>query len=224
MAKNFNHPKVVAAYDQHIRKLIPGYELIHLQIQAILKSRLAVDAKLLIVGCGTGYELSYLLDQFPSMTLVAIDPALEMLQQAQRNLSERADLSRVEFIYTDTQGLDAFTNHFDAVLSILVSHFIAEERKTNFFNDIAKVLKPNGLCITFDLLQIDNEADKIALQYLTESIGLPAIQSQAMLDRLEDDFHLITVDALKAIYHQAGFKKVETYTQILNFYGFIAIK
>ncbi len=30
MAKDFNHPVVVESYDEHIRKLIPGYELIHL--------------------------------------------------------------------------------------------------------------------------------------------------------------------------------------------------
>ena len=31
MAKDFNSPKVVEGYDAHIRKLIPGYEVIHLQ-------------------------------------------------------------------------------------------------------------------------------------------------------------------------------------------------
>ena len=37
MAKDFQSQTVVDGYDQHIRKLIPGYELVHLQIQAILK-------------------------------------------------------------------------------------------------------------------------------------------------------------------------------------------
>ncbi len=31
MAKDFNSPKVVEGYDVHIRKLIPGYEVIHQQ-------------------------------------------------------------------------------------------------------------------------------------------------------------------------------------------------
>ena len=38
MAKDFNSPKVVEGYDEHIRKLIPGYEVIHQQVDAILQS------------------------------------------------------------------------------------------------------------------------------------------------------------------------------------------
>ncbi len=56
MAKDFQSQTVVDGYDQHIRKLIPGYELVHLQIQAILKTHLPEHAHVLIVGCGTGYE------------------------------------------------------------------------------------------------------------------------------------------------------------------------
>ena len=36
MAKDFNSPQVVEGYDEHIRKLIPGYELTHQQVDAIL--------------------------------------------------------------------------------------------------------------------------------------------------------------------------------------------
>lgn len=54
MAKDFNSPKIVEEYDQHIRKLIPGYEIIHQQVDAILQSVLQPIAHILIVGCGTG--------------------------------------------------------------------------------------------------------------------------------------------------------------------------
>ena len=73
MAKNFHSEVVVASYDDHIRKLIPGYELVHQQIEAILSTELPENAHILIVGCGTGYELSYLLQQHPNWTFTAID-------------------------------------------------------------------------------------------------------------------------------------------------------
>lgn len=58
MAKDFNSSKVVNTYNEHIRKLIPGYELVHQQIQALLKAYIAGNqVHLLIIGCGTGYEL-----------------------------------------------------------------------------------------------------------------------------------------------------------------------
>ena len=66
MAKNFNSQHVVDGYDVHIRKLIPGYEVVHQQIQALLKTYVNEHAHVLIVGCGTGYELGYLLQLFPN--------------------------------------------------------------------------------------------------------------------------------------------------------------
>ena len=82
MAKDFNQPFVVDGYDAHIRKLIPGYELVHLQISALLKTYLPEQAHILVVGCGTGYELRYLTQQFPQWQFTAIDPAENMLHKA----------------------------------------------------------------------------------------------------------------------------------------------
>lgn len=50
MAKDFNSQKVVERYDQHIRCLIPGYELMHQQVDAILQASLRCDAHILVVG------------------------------------------------------------------------------------------------------------------------------------------------------------------------------
>ena len=59
MAKDFNSPQVVEGYDEHIRKLIPGYELTHQQVDAILSHHYGdqENVQILVVGCGTGYEI-----------------------------------------------------------------------------------------------------------------------------------------------------------------------
>lgn len=81
MAKDFNSQKVVELYDDHIRRLIPGYELMHQQVDAFLQSALSADAEILIVGCGTGYELEYLLKRHPTWTFTAVDPSLSMFRK-----------------------------------------------------------------------------------------------------------------------------------------------
>lgn len=58
MAKDFHSATVVAGYDSHIRKLIPGYELVHQHINAILSSHLPETAQVLVVGCGTAMSCS----------------------------------------------------------------------------------------------------------------------------------------------------------------------
>lgn len=224
MAKDFNNPQVVEGYDQHIRKLIPGYELIHLQVHALLKSHLLAQANILVVGCGTGYELQYLAEKFPEWTFTAIDPALEMLNKAQRHIEGLGLADRITFMHGDTSVLTAVQQQFDAALSILVSHFVAFEFKQQYFQDIAQALKENALCLSYDLMQIENDQQRLTLKLLAQATGLTEKQSQLMLDRLAQDFALIDVVQMQKIYQNAGFKSVQTFAQVINYYGFMAFK
>ncbi|OTG67633.1 class I SAM-dependent methyltransferase [Acinetobacter silvestris] len=224
MAKDFNNPQIVDGYDEHIRKLIPGYELIHLQVHALLKTYVSEQAHILVVGCGTGYELQYLADQFPYWTFTAIDPAVVMLEKAKSHIEDLGLEQRITFIHGDTSILNSLDQPFDAALSILVSHFVPFEYKQQYFQDIAQSLNKNAICLSYDLMQISNHQQLLALKRLTQSIGLSEKQSQAMLDRLGQDFFLIDIPQMCNIYQQAGFKSVTTFTQILNYYGFIAFK
>ena len=224
MAKDFNNPIVVDGYDEHIRKLIPGYELIHSQVHALLETYLGEQAHILIVGCGTGYELHYLLEQFPHWTFTAIDPAINMLQKSQQHIDALGLSQRVNFVEGDTSVLSAIDYNFDAALAILVSHFVPGESKAAFFTDIANSLKSKALCISVDLTQIDSEAELKTLNIMALKTGLAEKQSQAMIERLGQDFHIVSAIQMLDLYQQSGFSQVKSFTQMLNYYGFIAFK
>lgn len=133
MAKDFVSQHIVDGYDVHIRKLIPGYELVHQHILAILKSRFKDEkAKVLIVGCGTGYELGYLLECFPNWQFVATDLSQTMLDKAKTYVQPWNTENRVQFILGDCD-IHQFANTFDLVFSVLVGHFVPYLQKANFF-------------------------------------------------------------------------------------------
>ncbi len=221
MAKDFNHPQVVAGYDQHIRKLIPGYELIHLQVHALLKSHLEAEAEVVVVGCGTGYELQYLAEQFPQWRFTAIDPALNMLKQAEQHIQSLALQDKITFVHGDTSVLQHMRHQFDAAVTILVSHFVAHEFKHQFFQDIAHSLKSTGICLSYDLTALQYPAQANVLKNLALATGLAEAQANAMLERLEQDFYLIDPQQLKQLYSDVGFEVVEQFTQVLNYVGLI---
>lgn len=187
MAKDFNSPKVVEGYDEHIRKLIPGYEVIHQQVDAILQSVLKPNAHILIVGCGTGYELEYLLKRHPNWKFTAVDPSLTMLQKAQEQVELLDKSSQVTFVHGETSALP-LENCFDAALSILVAHFIADEIKPVFFKDIYDRLKEKAVLLTYDLMTCVNPQQLQALRYLCLDQGLTEDQCQKMLERMAQDF------------------------------------
>jgi len=223
MAKNFHSEVVVASYDDHIRKLIPGYELVHQQIEAILSTELPETAHILVVGCGTGYELSYLLQQHPNWTFTAIDPSAAMLEQARKQLASIGAEQRVQFIQCTTQELDQ-QNSFDAALAILVVHFIPEPQKSDFFQAIYQSLKAGGIGLTYDLMQPEDENELKVMQKMAQQTGLSVQQSENMMARLQQDFFLISVENLNELLTKVGFKQRKIYSQIMNYYGFLLRK
>ena len=143
MAKDFNSQHVVDGYDVHIRKLIPGYEVVHQQIQALLKTYVNEHAHVLIVGCGTGYELGYLLQLFPNWSFTATDLSATMLDKAKQYIQPLDALHRVEFALADVDQLKT-DSIYDAALSILVTHFVPYAHKPDFFKAIVFALKAAG--------------------------------------------------------------------------------
>ncbi|MCG8283502.1 class I SAM-dependent methyltransferase [Acinetobacter seifertii] len=223
MAKDFNSPKVVEGYDVHIRKLIPGYEVIHLQVDAILQSVLKPNAHILIVGCGTGYELEYLLKRHPDWKFTAVDPSLTMLQKAQEQVELLDKSSQVTFIHGDTSALP-LEACFDAALSILVAHFVADDIKPTFFEDIYDRLKEKAVLLTYDLMTCINPMQLKALPYLCLDQGLTEEQCQKMLERMAQDFFSLTTEGYIKLLEKTGFESVQPYAQILTYQGFIAKK
>ncbi|QNX07707.1 methyltransferase domain-containing protein [Acinetobacter seifertii] len=223
MAKDFNSPKVVEGYDVHIRKLIPGYEVIHQQVDAILQAVLPPDAHILIVGCGTGYELEYLLKRHPNWKFTAVDPSLTMLEKAQEQVELLDKSSQVTFVHGETSAL-ALESWFDAALSILVAHFIADDIKLVFFKDIYALLKEKAVLLTYDLMTCVNPQQLQALRYLCLDQGLTEDQCQKMLERMAQDFFSLTTEGYIKLLQETGFESVQLYTQILTYQGFIAKK
>ncbi|MNY86062.1 class I SAM-dependent methyltransferase [Acinetobacter calcoaceticus] len=223
MAKDFNSPKVVDGYDEHIRKLIPGYEVIHQQVDAILQSVLKPNSHVLIVGCGTGYELEYLLKRHPNWKFTAVDPSLTMLQKAQEQVELLEKSSQVTFVHGETSALP-LENCFDAALSILVAHFIADDVKPAFFKDIYNRLKENAVLLTYDLMTCINPQQLQALRYLCLAQGLTEEQCQKMLERMAQDFFSLTTEGYIKLLQKSGFESVQSYAQVLTYQGFIAKK
>lgn len=223
MAKDFNSQHVVDGYDVHIRKLIPGYEVVHQQIQALLKTYVNEHAHVLIVGCGTGYELGYLLQLFPNWSFTATDLSATMLDKAKHYIQPLDALHRVEFVLADVDQLKT-DSIYDAALSILVTHFVPYAHKPEFFKAIVSRLKQQGVFIGFDLTEMNTDQERGMLQHICEANGLSTAQSSAMLNRLADDFYPLSEQETFEQLSSAGFASVRRFTQVLSYQGIMALK
>ncbi len=221
MAKSFDAAHVVAQYDQHILRLIPAYQLMHWQVQAILAQRMPAKMQVLIVGCGTGYELDYLLTHYPQAAFTAIDPSAQMLQAAKKRLTDD-QLGRVEFVQGQMQDL-SFCMQYDVALVLLVAHFVPHADKHKFFSAIYQALNVEGLLISYDMMQGNHEMHD-DLQALCQYQGLSEKQSQRMREGLEHDFATLSATQYVNLLQEIGFEELTRYLQVFNFGGWHARK
>jgi tRNA (cmo5U34)-methyltransferase len=139
------------AYDDGIRKRIPGYETLHTTSYAILESALPDSARLLVVGAGTGQELVAYARARPQWQLVGVDPSLDMLERAREKTAAAGVAARVELHHGTTEVLPQETL-FDAATALLVMHFLPDDAgKTKFLLGIAQRLRPGGLLLLADM-------------------------------------------------------------------------
>ncbi len=114
--------------------------------------RLADDAMIVDVGCGTGWVLHVLP---PKVRYVGIDRNQAYIEQARSEFSNRT----ARFICDDVSlRPDGLGLRSDAVLAIGLLHHLNDDECTQLLTAIARMLKPEGFLLTLDPLFCDEQS------------------------------------------------------------------
>lgn len=199
-----------AQYQRRADAAIPGREGLYRLCHAALHS-LPSNARILVVGCGTGDDLVPLATALPSASLVGIDPAAAMLALCALRVASAGLGDRIT-LHAGTLDTYESNGSFDAATSILVSqHIDSDSRAQAFFSKLAALLKPGGRLYTADL-HIGAGQDRqrmLALwreQALLSGIEAPLVDS--MLARFRSDVRPRDEATLLRFFDRAGFVDV----------------
>jgi ubiquinone/menaquinone biosynthesis C-methylase UbiE len=117
-------------------------------VKFILKElKLKDNSKVLEIGPGPAWISIILVQENPSITLTGLEISEDMIRLANQNVIDEKVNNNIEFIQGNAQDMSMFEdNSFDAVITHDSLHHWKEP--ILIFNEIARVLKPNGiLCI-----------------------------------------------------------------------------
>lgn len=148
MSQFFNE-QLSKVYDERNSKLAPISDGMHFLIRLILKD-LPEDARILCVGVGTGAEILSLAKHHPNASFVGLDPSGAMLSVCRERLTEAGIIDRCELVEGYVQDV-AETEAFDAVLSILVGHFVPHAEKQDFYSQMIRRVKKGGVLINTEI-------------------------------------------------------------------------
>lgn len=111
------------------------------------------NTTLLDVACGTGRFLRELRLAYPALRAKGIDLSHAYLDEAQRHLT---DLRPVEFIAGNAEKIPLANESVDIATSIFLYHELPGEVRRRVTAEIARVLKPGGLFVFIDSLQMED--------------------------------------------------------------------
>lgn len=148
------------SYDQRNSKLAPISDNMHFHIRLVLHD-LPPKARILCVGVGTGAEILSLSKEYPEWSFVGVDPSAAMLNVCRQRLEEAAVADRCELIHGYVEDL-VDEEAFDAVVSVLVAHFIKHEHRRDFYQSIHQRLKTGGYFVSTEI-SLDMDAPNFPL-------------------------------------------------------------
>jgi tRNA (cmo5U34)-methyltransferase len=145
-----NPPVGVSQYDQSIRLFTAAYEPMFLMAYAFLRSMIKEDARLLIVGAGTGMEICTFGQKSPGWSFTGVDPSAEMLSLARKKIDDRKIACTADLVNGYAHDLPEECR-FDAATCILVMHFLPDDgSKLRLLRSIGNRLKPGAPLILVD--------------------------------------------------------------------------
>ncbi len=215
------------AYDHRIRAAIPGYDALHVLACAAIAEATGGQGRVLVAGAGTGAECVALGLACPALHVVGIDPAADMLVQAERKVADHGLTGRVR-LYACTVGELPDFEKYDAATLLLVMHFLPDDgAKAGLLAELAGRLKPGAPLVLADLFGPPwDESWQGQLRRMWRHLQLSAGLAEAEVARgfkhVDRDIHPLAEARLAALLDQAGFGPPQPFFRALCFGGWVA--
>lgn len=212
-------------YDHMARQTLPGYEELHHMTSSLLGVELGEQARVLVIGAGTGMELLTLAQQHPQWRLTGVDPSAEMLTVARERLHARGWTERVQLHVGHTRELSE-TDRYDAATCLLVIHHMAMEEQKEVLRQIARRLKGEAPLIVAEM--IGDTASPQFQRFLAawklrqQTFGTPAEDIEQRAQIMSSVVSFASEESLQGLLATAGFTGMERFFSAYFYGGWIA--
>lgn len=154
--------------------------------QAIARMRVGMDARVLDIGCGSGWATRLLAGNAINGRVTGIDISDEMVRVARESSTAYAN---VDFEVASAEQLPFTDNEFTHAFSMESLYYYKNISKA--LSEIQRVMQPGGLFIAVMDLYLENEATH---QWM-ETLNVPV--------------ELLSIDEYRSLFVDAGFENVQ---------------
>lgn len=196
-------------YDSERCRLVPCFDEFYGTVAELVERSCPTSPRILDLGAGTGLLSSAIVARVKAPQIHLLDESAEMLQRAATRLAPW----RPEILIQPLAG-DLPRGPFDAIVSALTIHHLADDDKRNLYARILNVLTPGGIFINAE--QVAGRSTR--LQELFEAthldrarrMGSSEAEIQGAMERMTHD-QCATVADQVAWLNEAGFEDSECF-------------
>lgn len=144
-----------ALYDHQVEVLFTGgadamRRMALVPLARFLRGRRQAQCRMIDVACGTGRFLTFVKDNFPRLSVTALDLSPDYLDQARANLRPWRG---VDFVRAAAEATGLPEESHDLATCVYLFHELPPRVRPLVAFEIARLLKPGGLLILVDSLQ-----------------------------------------------------------------------
>ncbi|MDR4504143.1 MAG: class I SAM-dependent methyltransferase [Candidatus Scalindua sp.] len=221
----FNNSDIIASYDLDMDVWHPHREKMAFIAGEILPFKRSDRVRILDLGVGSGYLTNKIIEMFPGASIIAVDAAALMIDQAKIRL--KAYLGQITFKPVTFQELsekEKDLSGIDAVVSAFALHHLSREEKLRLFQFVHSILKPNGWFVNCDIFRSAVSAFEELfrhLQYMgvrertlrmkNQDKTVDQIASEYTAKEKRDGDKLMTVAEEMELLAEAGFQRRECF-------------
>ncbi|MDE2834883.1 MAG: class I SAM-dependent methyltransferase [Bacteroidota bacterium] len=182
---------------------------------AHLQQRQPEEARVLIVGCGTGREIKVFAPGAPRWHFDAVDPAIEMIRWTDQLARSIGVENRVTLHHAFTHELD-LSYRFDGATIINVMHFMPDDgNKDRLIESVVERVRPGGSVMLFDLHGDQNQEYfqlffDAWISYM-DLRGYTGQKKERLLNRLAAGIAYVSEERVLEICARAGLKLIRRY-------------
>ncbi|MCR6109188.1 class I SAM-dependent methyltransferase [Bacillus sp. A301a_S52] len=225
---NWNDTNKVATYRESIPLKIPAYHTLHTMVSSFLTTGInEKEPAILIVGGGGGKELDVLAKRHPHWHYTIVDPSDRMLELA-AHVKEQLPFPHSVTLYHGDLSTITHDRLYSAITCLLVAHFIENEKKLAFLQDLYRRLKPGGMLVITTMNDLQNHSSRLlhenAWQDFMNLMGCCPGQWDEFKSSFGKTTHLMTSNTFEQLLATTGFQPPTRFFSSFLINGWIAFK
>ncbi|WP_054179532.1 class I SAM-dependent methyltransferase [Trabulsiella odontotermitis] len=193
----------------------------------LLLSDLPIDAHILCVGVGTGTEIIYLASMNPDWRFTGIDPSPDMLEVCASKLEQAEIKHRCTLIEGYLENVPD-TKVYDAIICLLVTHFIQLNDRGGIYHQMAARLRTPGRLVVAEIagnIDADNFDEQLANWAIMQAISNPNMPTlDDLRNLLKKRLLLLPPEKTEKLIINAGFLPPYHFFQSLLIHAWVAKK